>query len=130
MIIELQDEGFNLKVTLSLTDYLSCHVIENASKAEIMIAQPHIINNLKDKFEEEVYQLKVYKTPGIPCIKIVCRDENSVLIDSELQKRYRSGIGMLLYLTNYTRPGLCNVVKELSKCMDGATCGYTLSLYS
>lgn len=30
---------------------------------------------------------------------------------------------MLLYLTKYTRPDLCNVVRELSKCVDGATMG-------
>jgi hypothetical protein len=28
---------------------------------------------------------------------------------------------MLLYLTKYSRPNLCNVVRELSKCMDKAT---------
>ena len=128
LIVELQDEGFNLKVTSSLTDYLSCCVIENASKGEIMIAQPHLINNLNDKFKEEVHQLKVYKTPGTPRFKIVRPDENSVLINPELQKMYRSGVGMLLYLTKYTRPDLCNVVRELSKCMDGATMGTYLEM--
>ena len=96
-------------------------MIENASKGEILIAQPHLINNLNDKFKEEVHQLKVYKTTGTPRFKIVRPDENSVLINPELQRMYRSGVGMLLYLTKYTRPDLCNVVRELSKCMDGAT---------
>ena len=61
LIIELQSEGFNLKVTSSLTHSLSCCVIENASKREIMIAQPHLINNLIDKFEQKFHQLNVYK---------------------------------------------------------------------
>jgi hypothetical protein len=30
---------------------------------------------------------------------------------------------MLLYLTKYSRPDLCNVVRELAKCMDKATKG-------
>jgi hypothetical protein len=30
---------------------------------------------------------------------------------------------MLLYLIKYSRPDLCNVVRELSKCMDKATMG-------
>jgi hypothetical protein len=30
---------------------------------------------------------------------------------------------MLLYLTKYSQPDLCNNVRELSKCMDGATMG-------
>jgi hypothetical protein len=30
---------------------------------------------------------------------------------------------MILYLTKYSRPGICNVVREICKCMDGATMG-------
>jgi len=126
LIVELNNGGFNLKITSSLTDYLSCRVIESESRKEIKIAQPHLINNLSNKFEEEVRRLKVFKTPGTPRFKIVRPDDDSALIDSELQKRYRSGVGMLLYLTKYTRPDLCNVVRELSKCVDGATMGGNL----
>jgi hypothetical protein len=35
---------------------------------------------------------------------------------------------MLLYLTKYSRPDLCNVVRELSKCMDKATMGTYLEM--
>jgi hypothetical protein len=31
------------------------------------------------------------------------------------------GVGMLLYLIKYLRPDLANMVRELSKCMDGAS---------
>ena len=41
-------------------------------------------------------------------------------IDGNLQSKYCSGVGMLLYLIKYSRPDLANVVRELSKCMDGA----------
>jgi hypothetical protein len=41
-------------------------------------------------------------------------------IDGDLQSKYCSGVGMLLYLIKYSRPDLANVVRELSKCMDGA----------
>jgi len=34
---------------------------------------------------------------------------------------YRSGVGMLLYLTKHSRPDISNAVRELSKVMDGAT---------
>ena len=39
----------------------------------------------------------------------------------EDQTLYRSGIGMLLYLVKHSRPDIANVVRELSKVMDGAT---------
>ena len=35
---------------------------------------------------------------------------------------------MLLYLTKYSRPDLCNVVRELAKCMDKATKGTYLEM--
>jgi hypothetical protein len=35
---------------------------------------------------------------------------------------------MLLYLTKYSRPDLCNVVRELAKCMNKATKGTYLEM--
>ena len=44
--------------------------------------------------------------------------EEEVLIDSKLQERYRSVVGMLLYLIKYIRPDITNAVREHSKMMD------------
>jgi hypothetical protein len=44
-------------------------------------------------------------------------------IPESLQKNYRSGVGMLLYLIKYSRPDISNAVRELSMCMDRATYG-------
>jgi len=38
-----------------------------------------------------------------------------------MQSEYMSGVGMLLYLVKYSRPDIANAVRELTKCMDGAT---------
>ena len=46
--------------------------------------------------------------------------ENEVKIDNSKQTRYRSGIGILLYLVKHSRPDLANPTRELSKVMDGA----------
>ncbi len=43
-------------------------------------------------------------------------DENEPTVDKDEQELYRSGVGMLLYLVKFSRPG-----RELSKVMDGAT---------
>jgi hypothetical protein len=45
------------------------------------------------------------------------------VLDPENQKKYCSGVGMLLYFTKYSRPNICNVVWELSKCMDSTNWG-------
>ena len=39
-------------------------------------------------------------------------------ISSENQAEYRSGIGMLLFLTKFSRPDIANLVCELSKMND------------
>jgi Reverse transcriptase (RNA-dependent DNA polymerase) len=128
LITDLKNGGFNLKITQNLTDYLSCRVLENQAQNEILILQPHLINNLRDKFEDEVFGKGTYKAPGTPRFKVVRPDENSELIDDNLQKRFRSGVGMLLYLTKHSCPDLCHVVRELSKCMDGESMGTFLEL--
>jgi hypothetical protein len=39
----------------------------------------------------------------------------------EQQTKYRSGVGMLLYLVKHSRPDISNAVRELTKVSDGAT---------
>jgi hypothetical protein len=42
-------------------------------------------------------------------------------IKADMQSRYRSGAGILLYYINFSRPDIGNMVRELSKNMDVAT---------
>jgi hypothetical protein len=69
LIVELKENGFNLKIENYLKDYLSCCVIENKDMNQILILQPHLINNLQAKFKEEVEKKRVYKTPESPSFK-------------------------------------------------------------
>jgi hypothetical protein len=93
-----------LKVESSLKDYLSCRVIEDLESKSILILQPHLINNLESKFGQEVCNKRVYKTPVTPRFKIVrpATDDDDV-INADLQGRYQSAVGMLLYPTKYSR---------------------------
>jgi hypothetical protein len=103
LIVELKTSEFNMKVENNLTNYLSCQLIENEELNEVLILQPHPINNLEAKFGDEVKSKKgVYKTPGVPRFKIVCPENGDDIIEPNLQSRYRSGIGMLLYLIKYS----------------------------
>ena len=61
-----------------------------------------------------------FNTPATPCKGIVRNQETYTKISDNLQKRYRSGIGSLLYLSNHLWTELSNTVRELSKCMDKA----------
>jgi hypothetical protein len=62
-------------------------LIENAESKEILILQPHLINNLEVKFGDEVKSQKVYKTLGTPRFKIVCPDNDDDIIEPNLQSR-------------------------------------------
>jgi hypothetical protein len=102
LIAELKTSVFNLKVGNNLTNYLSCQLIKNTKSREILILQPHLINNLEAKFGDEVKSKRVYKTLVTPRFKIVCPDNDDDIIEPNLQSRYRSGVGMLLYLIKYS----------------------------
>jgi hypothetical protein len=85
----------------------------------ILLLQPQLINNLRDKFGGEGLPKRSYRTPETPRFKAIRPDQDSeFIIDSELQSKYCSGVGILLYLTMYSRPDICNFVRELCKCMD------------
>ena len=128
LVDELKIHGFNLKVEEELVDYLSCRIIENEHNNSILMLQPHLISGLIEKFGLEVKDKKMFKTPGTPRFKVIRSTEDMDLIDEKMQSKYRSGVGMLLYLTKYSRPDICNVVRELSKCVDGATIGTYLEM--
>jgi hypothetical protein len=93
-----------------------------------MILQHYLFNNLEADSGQEVCNKRVYKTPGTPRFKIVRPATDDDIIDAELQGRYQSAVGMLLYLTKYSQPDLCNIVKELARCMDKATKGTYLEM--
>jgi hypothetical protein len=116
----LKTYKFGLKIANDLKDYLSYRILTDYERKTTFVMQPHLINNLKEKFEKEVNNLSDYSTPGTPRFKIVRSTEETEKIYGNLQSKYRSGVGMLLYLIKYSRPDLANVVRELSKCMDGA----------
>jgi hypothetical protein len=122
-ITKIIANGFDVKVKDDLTDYLSCNILFNKNKTKAWLGQPHLIKNLEKKYGEAIKSLQAYKTPGTPGQGIVRPDkgETSFLASPEDQTLYRSGVGMLLYLVKHSRPDIANVVRELSKVMDGAT---------
>jgi hypothetical protein len=59
----------------------------------------------------------------MPTFKIQRLTINLDVLDTQCQRKYRSGVGMLSFLTKYSRPDISNIVQELSKCMDSVTWG-------
>jgi hypothetical protein len=59
LLVELKTSGFKLKIENNFTDYLICKLTENAELKEIVILQPHLINNLEAKFGDEVKNKRI-----------------------------------------------------------------------
>jgi hypothetical protein len=100
----------------SLADYLSCNILFDKDKTKAWLGQPHLIKKLEKRFGEAVASLQKYRTPGTPFDR-----KSKPLVSPEDQVLYRSGMGMQLYLVKHSCPDIVNVVRELSKVMDGAT---------
>jgi hypothetical protein len=120
LIMSLMGSKATICFADDLKDYLSCRILTDYERKITFVMQPHLINNLKEKFENDVNNLSGYGTPGTPGFKIVRPMDETEKIDSNQQSKYSSGMSILLYLIKYSRPDLENVVRELSKCMDGA----------
>jgi hypothetical protein len=116
----LKTYKFGLKIANDLKDYFSCRILTDYERKTTFVILPHLINSLKEKFEKEVNNLSDYGSPGTSRFKIVRATDKTEKIDGNLQSKYLPCMGMLLYLIEYSRPDLANVVRELSKCMDGA----------
>lgn len=64
-----------------------------------------------------VKKLQMYRTPETPSFHIVRPKEGDYALDEDMQKKYRSGIGMVLFLVKHSRPDLVNMIYELVKLM-------------
>ena len=121
-VLELMKrEGLSLKVEENLTDYLSCELTFDKKKEKAWLGQPHLIEKLRKKFGEEVQDMQRYRTPGTPGHGILRKVNEDQVLEVLDQKKYRSGVGMLLYLIKHSRPDIANSVRELSKVMDKPT---------
>ena len=112
---------FKVKYLGEMEYFVGCRLLENKEKDTLWIHQPKLIKNLKLHFGELVESVKFYSTPAIPRTVILRPKVTDARLSAEDQSKYRSGVGMLLYLVKHSRPDIANAVRELSKVADGAT---------
>jgi histone deacetylase 1/2 len=122
-ITQLQKHGLIPKIEDNLNNYLSCEIVVSEDRKRAWLGQPHLISNLEKKFGEETQMLHAYVTPGTPGLYQLREKDESLMLPMEQRERYRSGVGMLLYLVKHSRPDIANAVRELSKVLDCSTKG-------
>jgi transposase InsO family protein len=117
VVEELRNKNLNLKVDDDLKDYLSCEINFSNDRRSAILHQSHILKSIRKEFGKDVEKMQEYKTPGTPGHGQV-RGEEGVTVSSDEQRRFRMGVGKLLYLVKHTRPDIANSVRELSKMLD------------
>ena len=113
---------FSVKNEGKMEEYVGYSLMRN-SIGNVILHQPHLIKKIKLEFEDELEQLRTQSTPASPGDMVVKMDEEEKQgggLPNERQTRYRSGVGMLLYLVKLSRPDIANSVRELTKAMDCA----------
>jgi len=123
-ILKALSKDFKVKYLGKMEHFVGCHLIENETKDTIWIHQPKLIKNLKKSFGDLIKTERVFNTPGAPKTVIMRPLKDDPLLNEDDQKKFRSGVGMLLYLVKHSRPDIANAVRELSKVADGATQGH------
>jgi hypothetical protein len=97
LIDELKKNEFNLKVERNVNEYLSCCIQESKYERKLTMIQPHLLTCLIKNFGGEIERKRKFLTSGTPRFKIQRSTINMDVLDTKSQKKYRSGIGMLLY---------------------------------
>ena len=88
----------------------------------------HVLSKLEVKFKKLVENVRKHDVPCAPGSHLLRPTEKDRKLEPDKQAIYRSGIGMLLYLTKHTRPDIAYADREHSRMMDGATEGHYTSL--
>ena len=117
---EFKKSEFTFTLEEGLSDYLSCDIQIDRSAKVGWIGQPHMVKKIEKTFGEEVAKLQSYTTPGTPGFKALKTEDESEWISDELQSRYRTGVGQLMYLIKHSRPDLMSAVRELTKVLGKA----------
>ena len=102
-------EHFDLDEIGALTEYVGCKVVYNREEGWMELTQPVLLQSFSDEFE---LPKQSYETPSAP---------GSILVGGETRlpedkhRDYRKGVGKLIHFSKYTKPGILNAVRELSR---------------
>jgi len=120
-VMQALAKEFSIKDLGQIKDFVGCRIHEDKDHSTIWIHQPKLLHHLETTWRKDIKTEKVYKTPAAPRAVVMRPEKGDPLISTMDQSRYRSGVGMLLYLVKHSRPDISNSVRELTKVLDGAT---------
>jgi hypothetical protein len=118
-VMKALSKVFKIKDLGEMNTFVACDIIDD--NKTIWLQQSKLITHLKESFMTEIESVRSHQTPAGPKTIVMRPIEGDPVISAEAQSKYRSGVGMLLYLIKHSRPDLANAIRELTKVLDGAT---------
>jgi Reverse transcriptase (RNA-dependent DNA polymerase) len=108
-VLKALAKEFQIKDMGPIKNFVGCQILINRERDTIWINQPKFIQNLELNFRTLVTTDRVFKTPAAPR-SVVMRPIKDVdpTISPDRQFKYRSGVGMLMYLVKHSRPDIAN----------------------
>jgi hypothetical protein len=106
---EALKQFFDLDEVGELKEYVGNKVEYNREQGYMKLTQPVLIQSFKDEFD---LPNQIFKTPAAPGNILVSGD---VTLNQEEHRKYRKGVGKLIHLSKYSKPGILNAVRELSR---------------
>ena len=104
---------FSTKEEGEMTEFVGCMVKRDGD--DVYFHQSDLILKIERTFSDELKNVKRSELPANPGEGIVAEKDESACMKESEQTKYRSGVGMLLFLVKYSRPDISNAVRELSK---------------
>jgi Reverse transcriptase (RNA-dependent DNA polymerase) len=110
---------YSIKRVGPLTEFIGVNMEMKGD--DLYLGQTDTLKRLEDKFKGDIERMKAYETPAGANETINRPDKNDELLEKAKQDKYRSGVGIILWLMKHSRPDISNAIREASKVMDGAT---------
>jgi hypothetical protein len=88
-------------------EYVGCKI--EVSDKKVKFTQPVLVKSFRDEFDAEE---KGFDTP-LPAGQTLQFTECGIEVNRVKLKKYQAGVGKLLYLARWSRPDICNSVREL-----------------
>eukprot|EP00957_Ditylum_brightwellii_P040221 3042801-Ditylum_brightwellii.AAC.1 len=92
-------------------EYAVCKIDHNKEERSIKFTQSVLLQSYNDKYETTECKLVTPAEAGILLVKAEKKD----MVGSKRHTYFRSGVGMLLHMTMWSRPEVQNSVKELTR---------------
>jgi hypothetical protein len=96
-----------------MNEYVGCKIERDLEEPSLRMTQPVLLQSFEDEFD-----LSQMGKPGLPApagSMLTKGDKTESEAIPLAQQAYRKGVGKLLLVTRWTRPGIMNSVRELSR---------------